>query len=419
MLLLITFNNFHYFSYLVQDESASCRKAAGEVILVLSRRASLDIVNSLIEYAWKWMTHTPKEDGESVNQSHTKFEGKKPSDLQDAGGSDAMMSSQKRLLVRTGAQVADLLVKGRVDVFKKNKRVEQFTSSLGESLRSLVDQAQRSKVAREEATSETERETKPQNSYNESQEESVDTVAYAGSDEWTVIYHLLRFLETLMTHLETSTHKALRALLSPDSHLSLTDEAKDDVIESVHEALLYSHAWVRAASSRVIVCFLKYELKREAKSCKSALEGRSYFAFSNALYNLCRRLCVALNQQALGASLLTSLTQSISLVILLMWSRPDLAVYTPLPADHDILDICELQTEANLIEGARSTEDGGEQDVTADDTLTSTLEANTATRPSAERWLMQRLRGISADSRGRRRVYALRVSDIILPWSAP
>ena len=88
----------------VNDPSPVCREAAADVIASLARRVSPDTVNTLIQYSMRWLSSSSNE-------------------------SCGDMDASTRAIVRTGSQVAGLMVATRPDLFRKLGFVLQSVAS--------------------------------------------------------------------------------------------------------------------------------------------------------------------------------------------------------------------------------------------------------------------------------------------------
>lgn len=92
----------------VNDPSVTCRQKCAEVIVHLVRRVDAQTYNSLLEYTTTWL---------------------------NAGRDDGEMTHEARSLIRTGAQMAGLMVEARSDLFKKATGV---MSGLVELVRTIL-----------------------------------------------------------------------------------------------------------------------------------------------------------------------------------------------------------------------------------------------------------------------------------------
>ena len=143
----------------VNDPTPRCREAAADVIASLARRVDPDIVSTFIRYAMKWLSSC-------------------------AGGSgSAGDSAQARALVRTGSQVAGLMVTTRPDLFKKLGFVMQAVASVRSTLVTLLRVMEGSG---EKRGSLEKRET---SKHDEGQGDG------GGAESWAVSYHLLVLIE--------------------------------------------------------------------------------------------------------------------------------------------------------------------------------------------------------------------------------
>ena len=106
----------HY--HQVNDPSPLCREAAADVIASLARRVSPDTVNTLIQYSMRWLSSSSSRSSSSE------------------GSND--IDASARAIVRTGSQVAGLMVATRPDIFKKLGFVLQTVASVRAVLITLL-----------------------------------------------------------------------------------------------------------------------------------------------------------------------------------------------------------------------------------------------------------------------------------------
>ena len=143
----------------VNDPSPSCREAASDVIAALSRKVNTDIVSTFIRYAMKWLS---------------------------SGGDSVGSNAQARALVRTGSQVAGLMVSTRPDIFKKLGFVLQTVASARTVLSTLLGVMNSGEERDKIRGSLEKRET---SKYEEGQGDG------GGAESWAVSYHLLVLIE--------------------------------------------------------------------------------------------------------------------------------------------------------------------------------------------------------------------------------
>eukprot|EP01041_Mallomonas_annulata_P001346 gene1346-2596_t len=353
----------------VNDNSSICRKKAGDVILGLIRRVSIDITVQCQEYVTRWLS-----DGNNTSSTNnrTTEDNKVTND-----------STQKKPLIRTGAQIAGLLVSGRPDLFKKNNNVPIFVNFIYKHLSVLVG----SDPYIHNVSPEVSREYLAK-SLEKDEEECV-----GGTDSWVVIYHLLMLLEKFFLHLPGATDMAVTHPPSNDSSNSSNtgNTASSSLMDIVQEALVYPHAWIRCVACRIIRLYLSRRNAVTLRLTTSNDGGVEILTQPNGMYHLARRLCIVLNQSQLAKPLLDAVIDCLVFVIQAMHRRPDLALRP-------------------IREGTTVENDTDEMTAT---TMTSTaVDAVPDTEPaviSGENWVMQRLRGLAVDRRGRRRLYVLKV----------
>ena len=143
----------------VNDPSPVCREAAADVIAALARRVNTDIVSTFIRYAMKWLS---------------------------SSGDNVGTNAQARALVRTGSQVAGLMVTTRPDIFKKLGFVMQTVASVRSVLVTLLGVMGSGEERDKKRGSLEKRET------SKCEEGQGDG---GGSESWAVSYHLLVLLE--------------------------------------------------------------------------------------------------------------------------------------------------------------------------------------------------------------------------------
>jgi hypothetical protein len=148
----------------VNDPTPRCREAAADVIASLARRVDPDIVSTFIRYSMKWLSSSVGGTG-------------------SAGG-----NAQARALVRTGSQVAGLMVTTRPDLFKKLGFVMQAVASVRATLVTLLRVME---GAGEKRGSLEKRET---SKHDEGQGDG------GGAESWAVSYHLLVLIEKYVLH---------------------------------------------------------------------------------------------------------------------------------------------------------------------------------------------------------------------------
>lgn len=163
----------------MNDPTPRCREAAADVIASLARRVDPDIVSTFIRYAMKWLSSSVEGTG-------------------SAGG-----NAQARALVRTGSQVAGLMVTTRPDLFKKLGFVMQAVASVRATLVTLLRVMEGSG---EKRGSLEKRET---SKHDEGQGDG------GGAESWAVSYHLLVLIEKYVLPLLES-----RSMVLPLKHIS-------------------------------------------------------------------------------------------------------------------------------------------------------------------------------------------------------
>lgn len=148
----------------VNDPSPVCREAAADVIASLARRVSPDTVNTLIQYSMRWLS------GSSSSGSE--------------GSGD--MDASARAIVRTGSQVAGLMVSTRPDLFKKLGFVLQSVASVRAVLITLL------RVMKGGVEGGMKRGSLEKREISKEDEGKGDG---GGAEAWAVSYHLLVLIE--------------------------------------------------------------------------------------------------------------------------------------------------------------------------------------------------------------------------------
>jgi hypothetical protein len=433
----------------VNDKGPRCREQAAAVIVALARKVSSETVLQFQEYVLKWLA-------------------------QSAQASAA--SAQSLSLVRTGAQIAGLLVKGRPEMCKRDNHLAKLMKAVHFHMQALLQHTQGSG---EQAKA----------------DEGEGELGRADSC-WGVLYHLVSLCEQLYVNLPAAADHAVTHIASDTPH------AKSPValMELMQESLLFPHAWVRAASVRVLRAYLhRRDVSRTRLS--TSPDGTEVLTIPNGLYHLARRLCVVLNQTSMNNSMLENVVICTVFVVRALLRNPDLN-----QVSGDLLEVNKARNgrrkpkhrtadagndSDNGSESGDEVSDGEDSDGDSDDnddellgaqedaseeqaraaidraidgegeddevedeseaegshdgnsdaeerafesgkrkpvtTLSEKGEVKKAQRPNQEadecgvaagaaigtggaHWVMQRLRGIGADSRGARRIHALKVN---------
>lgn len=413
---------------IVNDKALKCRTAAGEVVAVLSRKVNVDIFGMFVDYSWKWMV------------------------------ASELFSSQSLSVLRAGAQVLTVLVSCRSDLFKKSNRVSQTVSLCLQSLNNLIALSSEfqdltkaeSGAAAASTSSEGGKHAKVvrRGSLMKREMATADEGRgeYGGSDEWIVIYHILQLLETLFTHLPSATDLAFTHPPPSAAYLAL---------EIIQESLLYPHAWIRAISCRILWLYLS---RRDVvlSRLSTSTDGNEVLLAKNSLYHIARKLCIVINQPNLAPAHLNVAVSSLVFVIRAMYHNPQLVMNVAATktagkrlADQvedtgteDIDSVVEEEQEGDddnddddvdgddddaPLEDDIEVEKGDEHDEPADDSIPidadveeeevedienidDEVDATLVDSLGGSNWVMQRLRGLGADSRGGRRMHVLQVN---------
>ena len=144
----------------MNDPSPLCREAAADVVASLARRVSPDTVNTLIQYSMRW--------------------------LSSSSSSSTHIDASARAIVRTGSQVAGLMVATRPDIFKKLGFVLQTVASVRAVLITLL------RVMRGGVEGGMKRGSLEKREIAKEDEGKGDG---GGAEAWAVSYHLLVLIE--------------------------------------------------------------------------------------------------------------------------------------------------------------------------------------------------------------------------------
>jgi U3 small nucleolar RNA-associated protein 20 len=339
---------------IVNDPSTSCRNRAADVITSLLRRTSVENANQFIDYVLCWL---------NINSANN-------------------FSISNRPLVRTGAQIMGLIVIARPELLKKSRMVPRIVQYLKFVLPELLS-GELQKTGRLASLEKRE--------ISKGLEEQLE-----GGDleDWALLYHLLLMLERFFSNMLTITDTAVMAQDEDDNSL---------LMETVQEAMLFPHAWVRAVACRILTLYCKRRDPLLDNFGNSSVEnGTDIFLQKNGLYQFARRLCVVLNQPVLSTSIFESLLICFPFCVQAM-------IY------HPKLDSVNLASKDDT--DGSSASDDGDSDGEDDEPSETADEETSGEKPgavSASNWLMQRLRGIGADSRGFRRLNVLKILEAII-----
>jgi hypothetical protein len=371
----------------VNDKSGKCRVAAADLVLALTRRLSPETVAQLQSFASKWLS----------------------TQLVDA---DGFFDANSKALVRTGAQMQGLLVKARPELLKRSDSMRDIVASASQSFLALLSSGEagpsrvKGSIWKREMSK-----------FGEGQGDS------GGSDAWAVIYQLLGLLENLYTSLPSTTDHAVTHLTASGADL----DRSVLLMEQVQEAMLFPHAWVRAVAVRVVQLYLSRRDVTRARLSVTA-DGVEILTTPNGLYHLARRLCIVINQPTLPAAMVDPLSTCLVFAIRAMLRNPDLAV-VPAGESGDGEDDDEEEERVASEQPAEECDDDEEEDenevegeeeepqdegvqhevVRGKSLNSSTVVEKVGAELSGANWVMQRLRGIGADSRGNKRIHVMKV----------
>jgi hypothetical protein len=193
----------------VNDPISVCREKAAEVLLALARRTDPESFKTLLDYATTWLFAADSD-------------------------SNSILLKDVRSLVRTGSQIAGLLIQARPDLVKKASMITASVESVRKSLQSVISATASLRDDDEVPESELENAAILALSQTGS--------AVGGVELWASAYHLLLFLEKVLSSIPSAADAALTKSVAPSS--------TPELMCVVQEALLYPHSWVRIAATR-------------------------------------------------------------------------------------------------------------------------------------------------------------------------
>lgn len=361
----------------VNDPSERCRDAACEAILYLSRKISPELFAQFFEYACKWMGTLSG---------------------QEAG-------AQSNGLVKTGARTATVLVSAKPDFLKKSSRVKRIITLVRDDLVVYMNSVGKSIASQM---------TVPLSGKDKGD---------IGSASWSVVYRLLLVLDRLLNTLPSATEEAMVQHVAPVPESS----SPLHIMDLTQELMLHEHAWVQQAACTV----LKSYLSRRDPS-KLTTSPHEILAKPNNLYQLGRRLCVLVNKLELSRDHMDCIIACLGFAIRAMLFNPQLTTDTSKSnvVEEDEVDGEETEPEVENSErrddsdsdgkSVDSDDQGDNQEEVGDDEGESDQEGGDEAEEEDIRdekdganWVMQRLRGIGTDSRGRRRLHVLQVRNLL------
>lgn len=356
----------------INDTSGKCRSTASDVVVALMRRCSPEKVSMCLKYSLQWIGigDIPTGNTNNSNTPRTKGKGRRSSveaETMSSQSQEAMKNIEIKPLIRTGAQVLGLIIAGRPDVVKKSKTISNVVYTMRALLHRLLslnndgtDGGRRQSLQKREL------------SVAGQQEGEGDVGAVT---TWSILYHTLLLTEKIFTHLPQDIDSAI-----------LSHQAEDDLplfMETVQESMLYPHSWVRSVSCRILSLYIK---RRNPLTLESSVQrGQSEILTQhNQLYNFARRLCVTLNQPVLTSNLLDSLSNCLVFVVRALFHS------------------------SSGEEKSTTAVTGGDDDIDSDGEGDGG-NAHAREGRAGANWVIQRLRGIGADSRGYRRFNVIKV----------
>jgi len=318
---------------IVNDKAAICREKAAAVIISLIRKINTDSVLQFIDFVQLWL-NSGRASATTTLTTTT---------IISSNSSRESMTPQNKMLIRTGSQVANLIVQARPDICKRDGHVSSFIQSVHHYLSILlIPSSSSSSSSTTSSSSLLVNKTRMRNSLDKLEMAKFDEGMGAmgrADDDWVIIYHLLCLCEQLYIHLPSATdyavtHVTLRETCSSTDVDILPDWCRTiPLMELIQESLLFPHAWVRSASCRVLSYYLRrrdtvvdhhHHHPRLITSLKDG--GIEVLTMPNSLYHMARRICIVLNQFNLSSKLLDSLVECIVFVIRAMTHNPHLNV---------------------------------------------------------------------------------------------
>mmetsp|Transcript_111635 Transcript_111635/g.218818 ORF Transcript_111635/g.218818 Transcript_111635/m.218818 type:complete len:1033 (+) Transcript_111635:1-3099(+) len=277
----------------VNDKAAQCREQAAAVIVALVRKVSPETVLQFQEYVIRWLSQAmPMGDQQyAITNSST---------------TAALLTTQSKSLIRTGSQIAGLIVKGRPDLCKRDNHLTKLVTSVHFYMRLLLEHSTGQELTRQGSSTD-------KREFEEGQGE----LGRADSC-WGLIYHLVCLCEQLLLHLPAAADHAITHIPPSSAGLEVVP-----LMELMQESLLFPHAWVRAVSVRVLLLYTKRRDVSRARLSTSA-DGTEVLTTPNGLYHMARRLCVVLNQTSMNRTMLDGVVSCTVFVIRAMIRNPDL-----------------------------------------------------------------------------------------------
>lgn len=359
---------------LLNDTALKCRLKSADVLSTLFRKVPKEIITEqFLQFALKWM--------ESSSLTAHNDQSDNP-----LGGASA--------LIIAGAKVCCLLVQSRQDMMRKKKIVDALFFNTRCRMQEVLKFSGMLSTSEPDSTSESANQEECEQGIGASSISFLDSKGSKMSGEdWVVLYQLITLIEHCML-----------ALSGPAGHSFVQTGSESTIyplMPLVLESLLYPHAWVRAASCRVVVLYLQQrDVVPGRLALPSAAAAEDSFEFliqKNGLYQLGRRLCVFLSHHNLTDGMLEHAATAAVFAVRAMFRNPQLMSSSITAAVHD-------GSKGSMNEDDR-VEDGVDL---IDDPEGNVVESDGAT------WMMRRLRGVGFDSRGDRVLHVMRVIRVFV-----
>ena len=417
----------------INDDSLKCRQAGSELLIFLTKKVSPELFMTFYNYSIKWLSSLQNI------PTYSEF-------LKIQENSDQILG-----LIKTGAKIMTILISAQSDILKKSLRVHKIIKIIKHVLVLLLEP----KCQPEQLSS---------NIDNASKEGDID----GGTTPWAITYQLLLLIEKLYQTLPditddifmnkitaSNTTNTTTASANRNNHNIEGDE--NDIINEhqnnnihmvslIEELLLYRHVWVSAASCRILYYYLhkrnpkklltmskqqsKLHLKQQSPHHQQTpiqqqqQQGIEILITDNFMYQTARRLCIIINRPYLNEVDLSTVSLCLIYLMKVFILNPSLATFTNTDTDNtesnnndtnDIMrDNIENEDEDDDennddIDDNNNNDDEDEADINTTNDNIDNEEEESDTIKNAASWIMQRLRGIGADSRGQRRLHVLKV----------
>jgi U3 small nucleolar RNA-associated protein 20 len=274
-------------------------------------------------------------------------------------------------LIKSGACVASVLVTARPDLLKRSRRIPKWLNLIAQGLRRYSN-------LKSQDTSEIVLSEIPDREIND-------------ASVYSITYHLLTTIEKLYILLPSTVDEAIMNSINISGEkyskqISSEDSDESSIISMIEELLLSQNVLIQEVAARVLNLYLN---RRNPATIFDLSSTLSTLATSNALYNTSRKLCIVLNHLSLSTEHLKSIIECLTFSIRAFIMNSELT-------------ILNHQTGKKSPEKDENGKGNDEDDDSDVGPMTNIQDG--------VNWIMQRLRGIGTDSRGRRRIQIIKVS---------